>query len=199
MAETSLRMTYTPMSLRIETERLVLTPEEPSDAPWFAELLNTRGVGTFTVDDATRRIAAMKATIEATGVGALVLRRRDVGAALGYVALVVGRSTLDEPEIAYELLPRFHGRGYATEAAGALLAAGFATGRQRIWATIGAWNAPSIRVAEKIGMRLRPPHDRGRSGRALDGGATAASRRAPRRRRDHSRTSPRKEHLVTGS
>ena len=147
-------MTYAPMALRIETERLVLTPEEAGDAPWFAELLNTRGVGTFTIADATQRIAGMTATIEATGIGALVLRRRIDDEPLGYVALVVGRSTIDEPEIAYELLPTAHRQGYATEAAGALLAAAFDTGRHRIWATIGAWNAPSIRVAEKIGMHL---------------------------------------------
>ena len=147
-------MTYAPMALRIETERLVLTPEDPADATWFAELLNTRGVGTFTIADAMQRIEAMRTTIETTGIGSLALRRRLDDASLGYVALVVGRSTLDEPEVAYELLPMAHGQGYATEAAGALLDAAFDTGRRRIWATIGAWNAPSIRVAEKIGMRL---------------------------------------------
>ncbi len=47
-------MTFSPMPLRIETERLILTPEEPSDAEWFTELLNTRGTGTFSVADAAR-------------------------------------------------------------------------------------------------------------------------------------------------
>ena len=31
-------MTFSPMRLRIETERLILTPEEPSDAEWLAEI-----------------------------------------------------------------------------------------------------------------------------------------------------------------
>jgi hypothetical protein len=48
-------MTLSPMPLRIETERLVLTPEEPSDAEWLAELLNARGIATFTVADALDR------------------------------------------------------------------------------------------------------------------------------------------------
>ncbi len=95
----------------------------------------------------------MTKTIETTGIGALVLRKRPDGEALGYTAIVVGRCSLDEPELAYELLPRAHGHGYTTEAARALLDAAFETGRRRIWSTIGAWNAPSLRVAEKFGFR----------------------------------------------
>jgi RimJ/RimL family protein N-acetyltransferase len=147
-------VTYSPIALRIETERLILTPEESSDAEWFAELLNARGTGTFTVADALKRINVMIETIETTGIGALVLRKRPDGEPLGYTAIVVGRSSLDEPELAYELLPRAHGHGFATEAARALLDAAFGTGRRRIWATIGSWNAPSLRVAEKLGFRL---------------------------------------------
>ena len=147
-------VTHTPMPLRLETERLILTPEDPSDAEWFAELLNARGMGTFTVADALRRIDVMTETIETTGIGALVLRKRPDGEALGYTAIVVGRCSLDEPELAYELLPCAHGHGYATEAARALLDAAFDTGRRRIWATIGSSNAPSLRVVEKLGFHL---------------------------------------------
>ncbi len=131
-----------------------MTPEEPSDAWWFADLLNARGAGTFTVADALTRIDVMTETIETTGIGALVLRKRSDGDALGYTAIVVGRCSLDEPELAYELLPRAQGHGYATEAARALLDAAFETGRRRIWATIGSWNTPSLRVAEKLGFRV---------------------------------------------
>jgi RimJ/RimL family protein N-acetyltransferase len=146
-------ITFSPMPTRIETERLVLTPEEPGDAEWLTELLNSRGTGTFTVAEALERIAAMTETIEATGIGALMLRKRPDGEALGYTAIVVGRGSLDEPELAYELLPRAHGHGYATEAARALPDAAFATGRRRIWSTMGPWNAASLRVAEKLGFR----------------------------------------------
>ena len=145
-------MTYFPMPLRIETARLILTPEEPSDAGWFVELLNARGAGTFTEADAVERIDAMTRTIETTGIGALVLRRRLDGQALGYTAIVTGRCSIQEPELAYELLPSAHGNGYATEAARALLEAAFDTGRRRIWATIASSNAPSLRVAEKLGF-----------------------------------------------
>jgi RimJ/RimL family protein N-acetyltransferase len=141
------------MRLRIETERLILTPHEAGDAEWSIELLNARGAGTYTVADALHRIAVMTKTIETTGIGALVLRKRPDGEALGYTAIVVGRGSLEEPELAYELLPGAQGHGYATEAARALLDAAFDTGRRRIWATIGSWNAASLRVAEKLGFR----------------------------------------------
>jgi RimJ/RimL family protein N-acetyltransferase len=87
------------------------------------------------------------------GIGALAICRRADGDTIGYCALIVGRGSLDEPELAYELLERFHGHGYATEAAGALVAAATATGRRRLWSTVGAWNAPSLRVLEKLGFR----------------------------------------------
>jgi RimJ/RimL family protein N-acetyltransferase len=145
-------MDFAPMPRRIETERLVLTPEEEQDAEWFTELLNTRGTGTFTTEEARQRIAAMTATIEAIGIGALVLRTRLDGDAIGYCAIIIGRGSLEEPEIAYELLPRAHNKGYATEASRALLNAAFATGRSRIWATVRAWNGPSFRVLEKLGF-----------------------------------------------
>jgi RimJ/RimL family protein N-acetyltransferase len=54
--------------------------------------------------------------------------------------------------IGYELLQRAHGRGYATEAARAVLDAAITTGRKRLWPTVGTWNTPSFRVLEKLGF-----------------------------------------------
>jgi RimJ/RimL family protein N-acetyltransferase len=69
-----------------------------------------------------------------------------------YCGLIVGRSTVEEPEIAYELLKRTHGYGYTTEAASAVLNAAVATGRKRLWSTVRTWNTPSFRVLEKLGF-----------------------------------------------
>jgi RimJ/RimL family protein N-acetyltransferase len=82
----------------------------------------------------------------------LAINRRDVGDFIGYCGLVVGRSSIDEPEIAYELFRRVHGHGYATEAASAVLQAAIATGRRRLWSTVRSWNAPSFRVLDKLGF-----------------------------------------------
>ncbi|MGY1841437.1 MULTISPECIES: GNAT family N-acetyltransferase [unclassified Modestobacter] len=144
---------HPPMPVHLETARLVLTPEEPADAPWLAELFTARGSGPCTVAEAGERITAMQELWATHGIGALVLRRRPDGEPLGYAAIVVGRGSVAEPELAYELLARHHGQGYATEAARAVLDAAFATGRPRIWSTVRAWNAPSLRVLEKLGFR----------------------------------------------
>ncbi|MCZ7570404.1 MAG: GNAT family N-acetyltransferase [Ardenticatenaceae bacterium] len=59
-----------------------------------------------------------------------------------------------EAEIGYEFAPAWWGQGFATEAAGGLLAFGFEELRlHRIWAYCVAENVASARVLEKIGMR----------------------------------------------
>src|SRR5512142_1158258 len=55
-------------------------------------------------------------------------------------------------ERAREVIARTHGRGYATEAARAVLDAAAATGRKRLWSTVRTWNTPSFRVLEKLGF-----------------------------------------------
>jgi hypothetical protein len=109
-------MTFAPMPLRIETERLVLTPEEAGDVDWLTDLFNDRGTQRFTVEDARERIVAMQAMTAELGIGVLVLRLRKTEEPLGYCGIVLGRGSLDEPELADELLPAARGRGYATEA-----------------------------------------------------------------------------------
>lgn len=142
---------YTPMPTLLTTERFILTPEELTDAKWLADLFTARGSAAVSEAQARERVAAMHKLTRAHGIGAYVLRPRDGGTPVGYAALIVGRGTVEEPELAYELLPDAHGHGYATEAARAVLAAAFATSRRRIWATVRPWNAASLRVLDKLG------------------------------------------------
>jgi RimJ/RimL family protein N-acetyltransferase len=146
-------VTWQPMALAIETERLTLRLRDERDAAWYRELIGERGEDMPTLEEATTRLARFRDLTIEIGIGALAICRRAEGDVIGYCALVVGRCSLDEPEIAYELLRRFHGRGYATEAAQALVAAAAATGRHRLWSTVRPWNAASLRVLEKIGFR----------------------------------------------
>lgn len=136
----------------METERLTLRLRDERDAAWYRELVAERGEEMPSLKEATVRLARFRDLTVELGIGALAMCRRAEGDVIGYCALVVGRCSLDEPEIAYELLRRFHGRGYATEAARALVAAAAATGRRRLWSTVAAWNTPSLRVLEKIGF-----------------------------------------------
>jgi RimJ/RimL family protein N-acetyltransferase len=71
----------------------------------------------------------------------------------------VGLSPADgEPgviKVGYTIDPRFQGRGYATEAVAALVDYSFGTlEADVVRAYAGAENTPSIRVMEKVGMRL---------------------------------------------
>ncbi|MGW1096695.1 GNAT family N-acetyltransferase [Streptomyces sp. NPDC002455] len=144
--------TYGTMPFHLETERLILRPWAESDAADFCELLAERGDGKPTVEHIRGAITKLLAATGTTGIALLPVQRREEGDFIGYCGLIIGRSTLEEPEIAYELFQHAHGRGYATEAAGAVLDAAVATGRKRLWSTVGTWNTPSLRVLEKLGF-----------------------------------------------
>ena len=144
--------TYETMSFHLETERLILRPWAESDADELRALQSERGNGTPTVEHTGTLIAKQLTATATTGIALLPIQRRDEGDFIGYCGLIIGRSTVEEPEIAYELFQRVHGRGYATEAASAVLDAAGATGRKRLWSTVGTWNTPSFRVLEKLGF-----------------------------------------------
>jgi len=145
---------YRPLSFSLETARLSLRLRGQDDAAWYLDLLGEHEGGTtLTIADAQRHLAEQYMTAHETGLGFLAITRRAEEDVIGYCGLLVGRASFDEPEIAYELLRRVHGQGYATEAARVVLDAAFATGRRRLWSTVRVWNAPSLRVLEKIGFR----------------------------------------------
>jgi RimJ/RimL family protein N-acetyltransferase len=147
-------MRYAAMASSLQTHRLALQLRDEYDAEWNHELLGEHDGGTTeSVQDVRIRLAEQRIQARNTGIGLLTIRRRADDEPLGYCGLIVGRCSLDEPEIAYELFKRFHGHGYATEAAHAVMEAAFATGRNRIWSTVGAWNEPSLRVLDKLGFR----------------------------------------------
>ena len=143
---------FAPMAFELETERLILRLWEESDADWHRQLVGERGVGMPTLDAARSKMLSLRQTAAESGIALLTIRRRAESDFIGYCGLITGRSTLEEPEIAYELFRRVHGQGYATEAASAVLDAAIATGRRRLWATVRAWNVASFRVLEKIGF-----------------------------------------------
>lgn len=141
------------MTVHLSTERLRLRPWAESDVDEYRALITERGNGVPSVADIRERIATQLAATAQTGLALLPICRRLEGDFIGYCGLIVGRSSINEPEIAYELFQPAHGRGYATEAAGAVLDAAIATGWARLWSTVGGWNTPSLRVLEKLGFK----------------------------------------------
>jgi RimJ/RimL family protein N-acetyltransferase len=83
----------------------------------------------------------------------LAVERKDAHDVIGYCGLVdSGRGSDGEPELAFELLRRCWGQGYATEASRAVLAWARSSGYERLWATVWDWNTPSLRVLAKLGF-----------------------------------------------
>lgn len=73
---------------------------------------------------------------------------------IGSCGVRVNDFARQEGNIGYELNPEYWRRGYATEAAGAVMRFGFDQLRlHRIWAQCNADNRASVRVLEKLGMR----------------------------------------------
>jgi RimJ/RimL family protein N-acetyltransferase len=141
------------MAFVIDTGRLSLRLRTKFDAECNLELLREHESGTtLSIGEIEQRMVEQSERAHVNGFGLLGIRRRHETNPIGYCGLIIGRGTFEEPEIAYEVLPQFRGHGYATEAAGAVIDAAFATGRRRIWATVGTWNAPSFRVLEKNGF-----------------------------------------------
>jgi RimJ/RimL family protein N-acetyltransferase len=143
---------YRPMTSHLTTERLRLRPWAESDVDEYRTLVTERGNGVPTVENIRERITVQLAATTLTGIALVPIQRRVEGDFIGYYGLIVGRASIDEPEIAYELFQCAHGRGYATEAARAVLDAAIATGRARLWSTVGSWNTPSLRVLERLGF-----------------------------------------------
>lgn len=145
----------------LETDRLVLRPHAASDLEALHELYGDERVARFlysgpeTIEDARARLGRYLERVELTetsGLSAAVTLPD--GAYVGDLALWHTDFEQREAELAYVVLPRHQGQGYAVEAARALLDWAFTVaGLQRVVARLEARNAASARVAEKLGMR----------------------------------------------
>jgi RimJ/RimL family protein N-acetyltransferase len=88
------------------------------------------------------------------GFGLFLVELKDGGEPVGMCGLIK-RDTLPDVDLGYAFLPEYWGRGYAIEAASAVLAYGHHThGLQRIVAIVSPDNDSSVRVLEKAGMKF---------------------------------------------
>jgi len=85
----------------------------------------------------------------------LAVTLKDTHQLIGNCGIRLAAPGAHEGDIGYELDPNHWGRGYATEAARAIVRFGFTElGLHRIWSRCIAENLGSARVLEKVGMRL---------------------------------------------
>ncbi|NTJ66431.1 GNAT family N-acetyltransferase [Agrobacterium rhizogenes] len=82
-----------------------------------------------------------------------VVRRED-DALVGQVSLKIANKAALQAEVGYMFNPAYAGKGYATEAAAAIITLGFEKfGFHRIFARLDAKNAGSVGVVERLGLR----------------------------------------------
>ena len=156
----------------LETERLMLRHLSTDDSEFVLALLNEPSFlhyigdkGVRTHEDARQYIlSGPAASYEQYGFGLFLVELKDSHMPIGMCGLIK-REELDDVDIGYAYLPAFWSKGYAVEAAAAVMKYGRAVlGLERIVAITSLDNDSSGRVLEKIGLRFEklirlPGHD----------------------------------------
>lgn len=146
----------------VETERLTLRRLELGDAEFILELLNEPSFLRFigdrkvrTLDDARKYLSeGPLASYQRFGFGLYLILLKEEGVPLGICGLLK-RDSLPGVDLGFALLPRFWSRGYAFEAASAVMDYGRNVLRLgRIVAIVSPENEASIRLLGKLGMRF---------------------------------------------
>ena len=144
----------------LTSERLTLSELTPADAAFILELVNEpdfianiRDAGVRSEADAVGYIeSGPRASYAQHGFGLWRIDERASGQPVGICGLLK-RDWLDDPDIGYAVLERFRGRGYAVEAARAVMDWGRREkGLRRIVAITSPGNEASGAVLNRIGL-----------------------------------------------
>lgn len=145
-----------------ETERLILRHLALSDAEFILRLVNEPSWLEFIGDKGVRNLAdagdyLRKGPLDMYarhGFGLFRVEVEQTGEVIGLCGLLK-RDSLPDADIGFAFLPQFWGKGYAHEAATAVLdLAQRAFGLKRILAITTPSNRASMRVLEKIGLQF---------------------------------------------
>jgi RimJ/RimL family protein N-acetyltransferase len=143
-----------------ETDRVLLRPWVLDDADRLLDIRRREHVAKWLSDPTpwTELATAQEkirgwgaATLDTGPLGVWAIVPRDDHTPIGSVSIGQLPGS-DEIEIGWYLHPDSGGRGYAAEAARALLDHTLARGVARVWAIMWPHNEPSARVAASIGM-----------------------------------------------
>jgi [ribosomal protein S5]-alanine N-acetyltransferase len=160
----------------LRTARLTLAPVDPHNARelWrvlaFPDLRRFQDIPRVRVEEFERQVRARPRTLGARVPGRfewLVRGELPLGA-IGWISLRVNDRTPDVGEVGYSLIEAARGRGYATEALGAVIDEAFACAElNEVQACCVPENASSRAVLDLTGFR---------EGRIVRGGATIRGR-----------------------
>lgn len=146
----------------LETERLILRQLTVDDAPFMLGLLNEPSFIRFIADRGVRTLDAARAYIQDGyiasyahhGFGLYLTELKATGEPLGLCGLV-RRDGLDDVDLGYAFLPAYWSRGYASEAAAAVLDYARTTlGLARLVAIVSIDNDRSIKLLERLGFQF---------------------------------------------
>jgi RimJ/RimL family protein N-acetyltransferase len=146
----------------LETQRLSIRRLVAEDAPFILELVNEPAFikniadrGVRNLDDARKYIAdGPTAMYERFGFGLFAVELKESGIPIGMCGLIK-RDSLEDVDLGYAFFERHWGKGYASEAAAAVIDYGHKTfGLKRIVAITSQDNQGSINVLEKMGFRF---------------------------------------------
>lgn len=140
----------------IETERLILRGWREEDVEGLARLYgdaaNTRFIGGPQTPHQVWRIVAQRiGQWHLRGCAMLAVEEKATGAFVGHCGPHFPEGW-PEPEIGWGLVPGFHGKGYASEAAHASLTFAYEVlGWKTAISLIDADNVPSLKLAKRMG------------------------------------------------
>ena len=146
-----------------ETERLIIRPISVEDKELIFELYNSpqfiRHIGDRnikSVEDAENYIKnRFLPQLERRGFGNYLIITKEGDEKIGAVG-IFEREGLEVVDIGYSLLERFHGKGYAFEAARKVKSIGMDEyGLSKISAIISKDNIPSQKLIEKLGLKFQ--------------------------------------------
>jgi RimJ/RimL family protein N-acetyltransferase len=145
----------------LETDRLILRWLSPEDAEFILQLLNEPSWLKFIGDKGVRTLEDARSYIlqgplemySRLGFGLYLVVLKEEGLPIGMCGLIK-RDSLKDVDIGFAFLPAYWGRGYAYEAASAVMAYGKDLGLNRIVAITSPDNDSSARLLEKLGLRF---------------------------------------------
>ena len=146
----------------LETDRLIVRRLSPEDAAFIFQLLNEPSWLRFIGDKGVRTIEDARAYIlngplemyARLGFGLFLVELKEKGFSIGMCGLLK-RDSLEDVDIGFAFLPEYWGRGYAYEAASAVMAyGGSALGLNRIVAITSVDNESSAKLLKKLGFRF---------------------------------------------
>lgn len=151
--------------MKVDTNRLLVEPISENEALFVLKLLNTEGwikyIGNRNINSESDAIAYIKKINEDPGITYWAVKLKPEKIAIGVVTLIK-RDYLDYNDIGFAFLPDFEGKGYAFEAANAVLLALLNGGCLDYVVAITLKDNPSsIRLIEKLGLQFERTITRG--------------------------------------